>query len=97
MSFQFIREKDKLVQERQLLQKELEGAVLQVRTQYEQQLEIERSVWTTIITILYSIDKNYQFLHRLKSSELQSHIDSLKKQVRYIPYELHVYYCSGVS
>ena len=50
MSFQFIREKDKLVQERQLLQKELEGAVLQVRTQYEHQLEIERSVRTATVT-----------------------------------------------
>ena len=83
---QFIREKDKLIQERQLLQKELEGAVLQVRTQYEHQLEIERSVKATIVTSVpcIPVDKiiAYDFVHRLKSSELQSHIDSLKKQVR---------------
>ena len=53
LSFQFIREKDKLIQERQLLQKELEGAILQVRTQYEHQLEIERSVKTITVTCAY--------------------------------------------
>ena len=43
---QYLREKDKLTQDRQLLRKEMEGAVLQVRTQYEQQLELERSEYS---------------------------------------------------
>ena len=45
---QFIREKDRLIQDSQLLQKELEGAVLQVKAQYEHQLEIERYFKTII-------------------------------------------------
>ena len=75
-----------MLQERQLFRKELEAAILQVRTQYEHQLEMERSVLIPLHCILSQYMYMYNTIinccvYRLKSSELQSLIDSHKKQV----------------